>query len=235
MADGLHLYENPTGVLTNNPPFPMQLFALNNYAQLSPRPPVNRFSKDLSLREYSRGMGAIGLPGDLSSQSRLPPCGVHEAQRQTGDTEEASCQPVFPHPDLRRADARLLRAWRTENTRSRCTRAAATQKPASITTRPMKTGASRRSGCAQRIWTHRRFSSSRWCSSRASAISTAKPHSLSMLRLFFGTVGAFFRMGKKGLTGAGKADMIDSTLIGNEPALPVHGGIPYERIHSQVF
>ena len=33
MADGLHLYENPTGVLTNNPPFPMQLFALNNYAQ----------------------------------------------------------------------------------------------------------------------------------------------------------------------------------------------------------
>ena len=46
-----------------------------------------------------------------------------------------------------------------------------------------------------------------------------------MLRLFFGTVGAFFRMGKKGLTGAGKADMIDSTLIGNEPALPVHGGI----------
>ena len=26
--DGLHIYDNPVGVLTNNPPFPMQLFAL---------------------------------------------------------------------------------------------------------------------------------------------------------------------------------------------------------------
>ena len=67
MADGLHVYENPVGVLTNNPPFPTQLFALNNYAQLSPKPPENRFSENLPLQTYSRGMGAIGLPGDLSS------------------------------------------------------------------------------------------------------------------------------------------------------------------------
>lgn len=31
MADGLHIYDNPDGVLTNNPPFPQQLFSLNNY------------------------------------------------------------------------------------------------------------------------------------------------------------------------------------------------------------
>ena len=31
------VYDNPAGVLTNNPPFPMQLFALNNYMQLSPK------------------------------------------------------------------------------------------------------------------------------------------------------------------------------------------------------
>ena len=35
MADGLHIYKNPVGVLTNNPPFPQQMFQLNNYALVS--------------------------------------------------------------------------------------------------------------------------------------------------------------------------------------------------------
>ena len=26
MSDGLHIYDNPVGVLTNNPPFPQQMF-----------------------------------------------------------------------------------------------------------------------------------------------------------------------------------------------------------------
>lgn len=70
-ADGLHLYDNPAGVLTNNPPFPQQLFQLNNYRQLSPNQPENRFAPALPLPLYSRGMGALGLPGDLSSTSRF--------------------------------------------------------------------------------------------------------------------------------------------------------------------
>ena len=70
-AEGLHIYENPAGVLTNEPPFPVQQFSLNNYAHLSPNPPENRFAPALPLEEYSRGMGAMGLPGDLSSQSRF--------------------------------------------------------------------------------------------------------------------------------------------------------------------
>ena len=69
--DGLQVYDNPAGVLTNNPPFPMQMFQLNNYMHLSPKQPVNTFSKDLPLNTYSRGMGALGLPGDLSSSSRF--------------------------------------------------------------------------------------------------------------------------------------------------------------------
>ncbi len=69
--EGMKLYDNPLGVLTNNPPFPMQLFWLNNYMSLSNQPPVNNFCKSLDLSEYSRGMGAIGLPGDLSSSSRF--------------------------------------------------------------------------------------------------------------------------------------------------------------------
>ena len=31
---GLKVYENPVGVLTNNPPFPMQMFQLNQYMHL---------------------------------------------------------------------------------------------------------------------------------------------------------------------------------------------------------
>ena len=70
-ADGLHIYDNPVGVLTNNPPFPQQLFALNNYRALSPRTPAVAFADGLDLPVYSRGLGALGLPGDLSSQSRF--------------------------------------------------------------------------------------------------------------------------------------------------------------------
>ncbi|MBQ7005640.1 MAG: choloylglycine hydrolase [Clostridia bacterium] len=69
--EGMMLYDNPLGVLTNNPPFPLQMFSLNNYMRLTNQPPVNTFCKSLSLQEYSRGMGAIGLPGDLSSTSRF--------------------------------------------------------------------------------------------------------------------------------------------------------------------
>ncbi len=69
--DGLRIWDNPVGVLTNNPAFDDQLLRLNDYMQLSPGEPENRFSGKLDLRPYSRGMGAMGLPGDFSSQSRF--------------------------------------------------------------------------------------------------------------------------------------------------------------------
>lgn len=82
--NGVNVYDNPVGILTNNPPFPQQLTNLNNYMCLSPRPPKNNFSDKLSLQPYSRGMGGMGMPGDLSSESRFvraaftalnsPPC-----------------------------------------------------------------------------------------------------------------------------------------------------------------
>ncbi|MBR3803180.1 MAG: choloylglycine hydrolase [Clostridia bacterium] len=71
VKDGLKIYDNLAGVLTNNPPFNMQMFNLNNYMTLSPMPPRNTFAPNIELNSYSRGMGAIGLPGDLSSQSRF--------------------------------------------------------------------------------------------------------------------------------------------------------------------
>lgn len=74
LADGLYVYRNSVGVLTNEPSFPVQLSRLNEFLHLSSRPPVNRFSPTLSLSPISRGAGAAGLPGDWSSQSRFVRC-----------------------------------------------------------------------------------------------------------------------------------------------------------------
>lgn len=68
---GLKVYDNPANVLTNNPPFDKQLFKLNDYQNLSAKKAVNRFAPEIKLENYSRGMGALGLPGDFSSSSRF--------------------------------------------------------------------------------------------------------------------------------------------------------------------
>lgn len=94
MADGLKVYDNPVGVMTNNPPFDKQLFYLNNYRGLSNRNPENSFGVD--LEEYSRGMGAIGLPGDLSSASRFAKVAFTRANSYS-DSDEASSVSQFFH------------------------------------------------------------------------------------------------------------------------------------------
>lgn len=66
--DGIKVYDNPVGVLTNNPPFDNQLANLNNYKYLSSKNPDNL---NVDKTYYSRGMGGVGLPGDISSQSRF--------------------------------------------------------------------------------------------------------------------------------------------------------------------
>ena len=95
MADGLHIYDNPVGILTNNPPFNIQMFSLNNYMNLSPKNPENKFSDKLPLHPYSRGMGAIGLPGDLSSASRFAKAAFTKINSVSGDSEEESVSQFF--------------------------------------------------------------------------------------------------------------------------------------------
>lgn len=94
-TQGVCIYDNPVGVLTNNPPFPLQLFQLNNYQGLSPKPPHNRFSDALDLRIYSQGMGALGLPGDLSSQSRFVRAAFTKLNARSGDQELESVSQFF--------------------------------------------------------------------------------------------------------------------------------------------
>lgn len=95
VEDGLYLYDNPLGVLANNPPFPEQMFQLNNYMHLSAKPPQNLFAKELPLTVYSRGMGALGLPGDLSSQSRFIRAAFVKMNSVSGDSEKESIGQFF--------------------------------------------------------------------------------------------------------------------------------------------
>ena len=95
VKEGIKIYENPVGVLTNNPPFDKQMFNLNNYMHLSAKSPENNFSKDLNLTTYSRGMGAIGLPGDLSSQSRFVRVAFTKMNSISGDGEMESVSQFF--------------------------------------------------------------------------------------------------------------------------------------------
>ncbi len=71
IESGIHIYQNHVGVLTNNPPFGIQMFHLNMFLNLSSQEPYNKFSDKIELDKFSRGMGAIGLPGDVSSTSRF--------------------------------------------------------------------------------------------------------------------------------------------------------------------
>ena len=62
---------------------------------LSPRQPENRFSQALPLRPYSRGMGALGLPGDLSSMSRFVRVAYTKLNAVCRDTEAENVSQFF--------------------------------------------------------------------------------------------------------------------------------------------
>lgn len=95
VKDGLKIYDNPVGVLTNSPSFDMQLFHLNNYMHLSNHAPQNLFSSHLDLKKYSNGMGTLGMPGDWSSQSRFVKAAFLKMNSVCGDSEKESVSQFF--------------------------------------------------------------------------------------------------------------------------------------------
>ena len=68
---GIHIYENPFGILTNEPEFPYHRANAAFYMSLSPTPPTNTLCPDIPLPYISHSLGALGLPGDNSSPSRF--------------------------------------------------------------------------------------------------------------------------------------------------------------------
>lgn len=95
LAGGLKIHENPVGVLTNEPPFDYQMFHLNNHMQLTREAPRSSFAEGLELRPYCLGMGAMGLPGDLSSASRFVRAAFTRLNSVSGPSEEESVSQFF--------------------------------------------------------------------------------------------------------------------------------------------
>lgn len=94
VKEGVKIYDNPVGVLTNNPTFDYQLFNLNNFMGLTKAEPENTFA-GMELKLYSRGMGAMGLPGDASSMSRFVRAAFVKMNAVSGTSEAESVSQFF--------------------------------------------------------------------------------------------------------------------------------------------
>lgn len=94
-ADGLHVYDNPIGVLTNNPTFPDQLLNLSNYQSVSPTDPQNTIAPTASLVQYSRGLGTKFLPGGMDSESRFVKATFTKQHATSPDDELSSISQFF--------------------------------------------------------------------------------------------------------------------------------------------
>ena len=90
--DGLNIYENPHCVLTNNPTFPKQCQNLIKYEQLSS---AERSAGTLEPEYRTRGTGGIGLPGDLTSQSRFVRALYTKKHSVCKNSESASVSQFF--------------------------------------------------------------------------------------------------------------------------------------------
>lgn len=93
--EGMRLYENPFGVLTNNPPFDFHLCNIENYMGLHEGLADNKMSPRLSLDNHSLGLGAFGLPGDFSSSSRFVKAVFVKEKSVSGDSESESVNQFF--------------------------------------------------------------------------------------------------------------------------------------------
>ncbi len=93
--DGLKLYDNPVGVLTNNPSFDFQMTNLSQYLNLTTRCPDNCFSKAARIRPFGQGLGSFGLPGDFSPASRFVKAAYLTLNSVCEGSEESSVAQLF--------------------------------------------------------------------------------------------------------------------------------------------
>lgn len=67
----LHMYDNPTSILTNAPTFDWHITNLGNYLNLSAYDPKALKIGSLTIAPPSTGAGATGIPGAMSSPARF--------------------------------------------------------------------------------------------------------------------------------------------------------------------
>ncbi len=71
MEDGVHIMENPVGVLTNSPDFSWHMTNLRNYAGVSPAQPSGVRWGEADLTPFGQGGGSFPLPGGFTPPARF--------------------------------------------------------------------------------------------------------------------------------------------------------------------
>ena len=93
--EGGRIFDNPYGVLTNNPTFDFHLTNLSNYINCSPQYPQNSFVPQMDLVPLGVGAGGLGLPGDVSTTSRFVRAVFAKANSVCQKTKEDSISHFF--------------------------------------------------------------------------------------------------------------------------------------------
>ena len=95
LKDGLRIHDDPFEVLTNNPPFEYHCTNVSNYMGLSAGLAASQFSERIPVKNYSLGMGALGLPGDYSSASRFIRALFVKGNSMSGYDEKSNVNQFF--------------------------------------------------------------------------------------------------------------------------------------------
>lgn len=85
--EGMKIYENEVGILTNNPPFDFHIKSLDHQKHLTPHVP--------DKTAYGLGLGAYSLPGDFSSASRFLKLAFLKKYTVCENDEKSSVQTLF--------------------------------------------------------------------------------------------------------------------------------------------
>ena len=95
VEEGLKIYNNPYGVLTNNPPFYYHELNINNYMNISSDFPKNRFSDQIKLNVYGQGISMMGLPGDVTPPARFVRAVFNKFNSVECNTEDEAISQFF--------------------------------------------------------------------------------------------------------------------------------------------
>lgn len=95
MQEGIMIYDDPVSILTNNPPFPFQMEHLTLYRRVSAATEDQKIFQAPALPVCSRGMGAMGLPGDWSSPSRFVRAAFVKGNARVPNQESAAVGQFF--------------------------------------------------------------------------------------------------------------------------------------------
>lgn len=97
--DGLHVYENPYRVLTNEPPFPFHSMNLNYYCNVSNKIEnfdTSRFAENMpDFSNIGAGMGTCNLPGGMDSISRFVKIAFLNLNSVAKDDEQSNVAQYF--------------------------------------------------------------------------------------------------------------------------------------------